>query len=125
MAAIALTILLCILVCMVRSREEPYFSKSPKNVNVVLGKSITMPCEVTPNNGINYYWQLNGMKIPNTTRRYQQGSNLHITRVDRERDSGQFTCIAEDITGQSSPITSSAASINIQCKSPDPGLLVV
>lgn len=47
-------------VCMVRSREEPYFSKSPKDVNVVLGKSITLPCEVTPNIGIKYYWQLNG-----------------------------------------------------------------
>ncbi|KAJ8930308.1 hypothetical protein NQ314_016899 [Rhamnusium bicolor] len=59
---------------------------------------------------------LTGSKITNTTRRYQQGSNLHITRVDRERDSGQFTCIAEDTTGQSTAITSSPVSINIQCE---------
>lgn len=115
--------------------EEVYFNKSPINVDVVSGKSVTLPCEVTPDAGITYYWELNGnyahlsphiiqftqrfvcagSKIDNTTRRHQQGSNLHITRVDRERDSGQFTCIAQDLTGLS--ITSSAASLNIQCKS--------
>ncbi|RZC36065.1 hypothetical protein BDFB_008866, partial [Asbolus verrucosus] len=55
-------------------------------------------------------------KIANTTRRYQQGSNLHITRADRERDSGQFTCIADDSTPSGSSITSSGASLNIQCE---------
>jgi PTK7 protein tyrosine kinase 7 len=65
--------------------------------------------------GMTYYWELNGSKIANTTRRYQQGSNLHITRVDRERDSGQFTCIAEDSTSSlAGSITSSGASLNIQ-----------
>ncbi|XP_074038499.1 tyrosine-protein kinase-like otk isoform X2 [Leptinotarsa decemlineata] len=100
--------------CFVQCREELYFSKSPKDVKVVLGTSVTLPCEVTPSSGVVYYWELNGSKISNTTRRHQQGSNLHITRVDRERDSGQFTCIAEDTTGQSTAITSSPASINIQ-----------
>jgi hypothetical protein len=67
--------------------------------------------------GMTYYWELNGSKIANTTRRYQQGSNLHITRVDRERDSGQFTCIAEDSTSSlAGSITSSGASLNIQCE---------
>lgn len=122
--------------------EEAYFKKSPINVDVISGKSVTLPCEVTPDSGITYYWELNGesgfwqftepsikvllplilicivfcqgSKIDNTTRRHQQGSNLHITRVDRERDSGQFTCIAQDLTGLS--ITSSAASLNIQCE---------
>ncbi|KAJ8972780.1 hypothetical protein NQ317_011632 [Molorchus minor] len=102
--------------CVVYCRDELYFTKSPKDVTVVLGQAITIPCEVIPSEGIKYYWELNGSKITNTTRRYQQGSNLHITRVDRERDSGQFTCIAEDTTGQSTPITSSPASVNIQCE---------
>lgn len=57
-----------------------------------------------------------GLKIRNTTRRYQTGNDLLITRLDRERDSGQFTCIAEDLTGRSASITSSPASIDIQCK---------
>ncbi|XP_049818560.1 tyrosine-protein kinase-like otk isoform X2 [Aethina tumida] len=42
------------------------------------------------------------------------GSDLHVTRVDRERDSGQFTCIAVDTTGRNPSITSSPASLNIQ-----------
>ncbi|CAG9824279.1 unnamed protein product [Phaedon cochleariae] len=32
--------------------EEMYFSKSPKDVTVVLGQSVTLPCEVTPDNGV-------------------------------------------------------------------------
>ncbi|XP_065171578.1 inactive tyrosine-protein kinase 7-like [Atheta coriaria] len=94
------------------AQDEIYFSQSPKDAKVVTGKSITLPCEVTPNHGVSYYWELNGSRIFNTTRRYQQGSNLHITRVDRERDSGHFTCIAKDLKGLS--ITSSSASLNIE-----------
>ncbi|XP_072398621.1 tyrosine-protein kinase-like otk isoform X1 [Diabrotica undecimpunctata] len=114
MSRVIFALFMCLFVSVVRSRDEPYFVKSPKDVDVILGNSVTLPCEVTPNNGIKYYWELNGSKIANTTRRYQQGSNLHITRVDRERDSGQFTCIAEDTTGQANAITSSPATINIQ-----------
>lgn len=40
--------------------EDAYFSKSPKNVDVDSGKSVTLPCEVTPDTGITYYWELNG-----------------------------------------------------------------
>lgn len=40
--------------------EEPYFSKSPKNVDVIRGKSVTLLCEVTPSTGMRYYWELNG-----------------------------------------------------------------
>lgn len=63
----------------------------------------------------NAYVYVAGQAIANTTRRFQRGSDLYITRADRERDSGHFTCIAQDInTGLS--ITSSAASLNVQCK---------
>ncbi|XP_017770626.1 PREDICTED: tyrosine-protein kinase-like otk [Nicrophorus vespilloides] len=92
-------------------QDEIYFSQTPKDVSVVTGKSVSLPCEVTPNQGVSYYWELNGSRIYNTTRRFQRGSSLHINRVDRERDSGQFTCIAQDQKGLS--ITSSAASLNI------------
>ncbi|KYB28864.1 Tyrosine-protein kinase-like otk [Tribolium castaneum] len=106
---------LLVLVHVVIGKEDPYFSESPRNVDVVQGKSVTLPCKVTPGIGMTYYWELNGSKIANTTRRHQQGSNLHITRVDRERDSGQFTCIAEDSTSSlAGSIRSSEASLNIQ-----------
>ncbi|KAK9887059.1 hypothetical protein WA026_019993, partial [Henosepilachna vigintioctopunctata] len=94
------------------SADELYFTKSPQTVDVVQGKSVTLPCEVAPSDGVRYYWELNGSTLENTTRRYQRGANLHITRVDRERDSGQFTCVAVDPRGTS--ITSSSASLNIQ-----------
>lgn len=42
--------------------EDAYFSKSPKNMDVDSGKSVTLPCEVTPDSGITYYWELNGNK---------------------------------------------------------------
>ncbi|XP_056630464.1 inactive tyrosine-protein kinase 7-like [Diorhabda sublineata] len=109
-------LLMCLLCGVVQGKEEPYFVKTPKDVDVVTGNSVTLQCEVTPDSGMRYYWELNGSKIANTTRRHQQGSNLHITRVDREKDSGQFTCIAEDTTGQATAITSSPATINIQCQ---------
>ncbi|KRT85935.1 Immunoglobulin [Oryctes borbonicus] len=101
-----------LIVTVAKAQEEIYFTKNPRDVDVISGKSVTLPCEVTPNEGITYYWELNGSKIANTTRRYQEGSNLRITRADRERDSGQFRCIAQDSTGLS--ITSSLASVNIQ-----------
>ncbi|CAH1997497.1 unnamed protein product [Acanthoscelides obtectus] len=102
--------------CAVHAKEDPFFSKSPKDVEVVLGQSATLPCEVTPNIGIAYYWELNGSKISDTTRRYQQGGDLYITRVDRERDAGQFRCVAEKVGGGMPPIVSSPATINIQCE---------
>ncbi|XP_045463115.1 tyrosine-protein kinase-like otk [Harmonia axyridis] len=92
--------------------DDLYFTKSPQNVEVVQGKPVTLACEVAPPEGVRYYWELNGSSLENTTRRYQRGSDLHITRVDRERDSGQFTCVAVDPNGIS--ITSSSASLNIQ-----------
>ncbi|GLV45808.1 off-track [Carabus blaptoides fortunei] len=96
----------------IHAEDERYFSRSPKNVDVIAGRNITLPCEVTPGHDIRYYWELNGHPVANTTRRYQHGSDLHITRADRERDSGHFTCIAQDaITGLS--ITSSEAALNI------------
>lgn len=43
--------------------EDAYFSKSPKDVDVDSGKSVTLPCEVTPDSGITYYWELNGNRF--------------------------------------------------------------
>lgn len=102
------------LLCLCSTTEEPYFKRSPEEVSVNVGSSVTLPCEVTPGNGIIYYWELNGSKVVNTTRRFMKGSDLCITRVDRERDTGEFTCIAEDITRRNAPITSSPASLLIE-----------
>ncbi|KAJ3661270.1 hypothetical protein Zmor_005674 [Zophobas morio] len=52
-----------VLAHVVYSNEEPYFSESPKNVDVVQGESVTLPCKVTPGIGMTYYWELNGKWI--------------------------------------------------------------
>jgi PTK7 protein tyrosine kinase 7 len=81
----------------------------------VAGTNVTLECEVSNEVDISYYWQLNGVRLVNTTRRYQQGSHLHITRADRIRDFGEFTCIAMNASNGFS-LTSVAASLNILCE---------
>ncbi|CAG9864509.1 unnamed protein product [Phyllotreta striolata] len=112
MKAIFVLLVLWRLTLKAESKDDPYFVKTPKDVDVILGRPVNLPCEVTPDDGVSYYWELNGSKLANTTRRYQQGGDLRITRVDRERDAGQFTCIAVDEARTA--ITSSPATINIQ-----------
>ncbi|XP_069698468.1 inactive tyrosine-protein kinase 7 isoform X2 [Periplaneta americana] len=112
MLLIVSTAVLIVLAGWCRAQDNFYFSRNPANTDVVAGSGVTLQCEVSNATGIAYYWQLNGQSIGNTTRRYQRGSNLHITRADRVRDGGQFTCIAMNVsTGFS--ITSMAASLNI------------
>jgi hypothetical protein len=98
-----------------RAQETFYFSRNPSNTDVVAGSNVTLECEVSNEVDITYYWQLNGVRLVNTTRRYQRGSHLHITRADRVRDFGEFTCIAMNVTNGFS-LTSVAASLNILCE---------
>ncbi|KAF4519301.1 hypothetical protein B566_EDAN005240 [Ephemera danica] len=74
-----------------------------------------MKCLVSAERGVAYYWQLNGRPLTNTTRRHQRGPDLYITRADRERDTGEFTCIALNVTSGFS-VTSQRATLSIQCK---------
>jgi hypothetical protein len=97
------------------AQETFYFSRNPHNVDVVAGSSVTLECEVSNEVDITYYWQLNGVRLVNTTRRYQRGSHLHITRADRIRDFGEFTCIAMNVSNGFS-LASVAASLNILCE---------
>jgi hypothetical protein len=93
-----------------------YFSVNPEaNSAVVAGRSTTLRCRVSAERGVTYYWQQYGKPLVNTTRRHQRGPDLHITRADRERDAGEFTCIALN-TSSGFSLTSQAATINVQCK---------
>ncbi|XP_021932261.1 inactive tyrosine-protein kinase 7-like isoform X2 [Zootermopsis nevadensis] len=94
------------------AQETFYFSRNPVNADVVAGSNVTLECEVSNEADITYYWQLNGVRLVNTTRRYQRGSHLHITRADRILDFGEFTCIAMNVSNGFS-LTSVAASLNI------------
>ncbi|XP_067131155.1 inactive tyrosine-protein kinase 7-like [Centruroides vittatus] len=97
----------------VAAQDTFYFSPQPRDLEVIKGHSATLECGVSNNKHITFYWMLEDEKVQNTTRRFQQGSNLHITRVDPQHDLGEFKCIATNIsTGIS--LVSQAAQINIQ-----------
>ena len=82
------------------------------------GGSVDLECMVSNTSFIRFYWQLDGETVDNSSRRFQRGSDLHITRVDRRLDGGHFTCIAMNVTTGFS-LTSLAASLNIQCEYTD------
>ncbi|KAG8225400.1 hypothetical protein J437_LFUL004600 [Ladona fulva] len=94
-----------------------YFAESPEGgPPIIAGGSTELRCRASPEDGIAYTWQLDGQPVPNTTRRFQRGSNLIIRRVDPERDAGEFKCTATNMsTGFS--LASGPASLRILCES--------
>ncbi|KAL0273510.1 UNVERIFIED_CONTAM: hypothetical protein PYX00_006149 [Menopon gallinae] len=98
------------------AQDSFYFSKYPNNTVVANGAPVVLECQVSHQENIIYYWNLNDTRLNNTTRRRQVGSNLHITRTDRLLDSGEYSCIAENVTSGYS-LTSKTALLDITCKS--------
>uniref|UniRef100_T1JFK3 Ig-like domain-containing protein n=1 Tax=Strigamia maritima TaxID=126957 RepID=T1JFK3_STRMM len=97
------------------AQDNFYFNVQPKDASVISGQSTILECNVSNTKQIIFYWTLNGDTVANTTRRYQDGSNLRITRVNREKDLGEFKCIAmNSSTGFS--LFSSGASLNVMCE---------
>lgn len=97
------------------AQDHFYFSVQPKSQTIQEGGSVTLECNVSDTRAISFSWTLSGQTLRNTTRRYQNGSHLHITRADRGRDSGEFKCIATNVsTGFT--VASLAATLNILCK---------
>ena len=78
------------------------------------GRPVTFSCEVSHKNIITY-WTLDNIRLANTTRRYQIGTNLHITRADRVRDEGEYRCVAENKTSGNSIVTT-PAKLEVRCK---------
>ncbi|XP_059479817.1 inactive tyrosine-protein kinase 7-like [Neocloeon triangulifer] len=111
--ALLVFLVLCITGCVLGQEDRFYFSINPEPVtSVVSGRPVTLRCKASAEAGLAYYWQLNNRPLTNTTRRFQKGPDLHITRVDRERDAGEFTCIASNNTSGFS-LTSQSATLNI------------
>lgn len=80
------------------------------------GESATLRCGVSKSDRISFYWTLGGEAVRNTTRRFQQGSDLRVTRVDPSLDLGEFKCIATNAsTGYS--LASQGAQLNVLCES--------
>lgn len=95
------------------AEDSFYFSTMPQSRNVVEGSDITVNCDVSDRQHIVFQWMFRGKIVVNTSRRFQDNSNLRILRVSRDDDDGPFTCIATNITTGFS-LQSSNAKLNIQ-----------
>lgn len=100
-----------------RSRQQDnfYFDPSPQDQEVIQGHETRLRCDVSSRKHIRFYWTVNDRPLQNTSRRFQEDSDLRILRVDRAEDSGYFQCIATNMsTGVS--LKSRGASLTIFCK---------
>lgn len=76
-----------------------YFSVEPKSpVRTIDGHRLVLPCDVSDRNQITFHWTFNDQLLENTTRRYQNHSQLIIDPVYRQRDSGLYQCVARNHT---------------------------
>uniref|UniRef100_A0A7N6BE73 Protein tyrosine kinase 7 (inactive) n=1 Tax=Anabas testudineus TaxID=64144 RepID=A0A7N6BE73_ANATE len=89
------------------------FTKEPKSQDALHGRSAMLRCEVSDPVDISYSWLHNGQPLENSERRFQEGSNLKFTAVDRLLDAGNFECVAQNrVTGDM--LHSTNASFNIK-----------
>ncbi|KAJ8308703.1 hypothetical protein KUTeg_013577 [Tegillarca granosa] len=97
----------------VRCQDTFYFSRKPESKDVVINRETVLYCDVSNRKHIVFSWFQSGKPITNTSRRFQEGSNLHILRVTRPEDEGPFQCIATNVTSGFS-LQSKEAVLNIQ-----------
>lgn len=101
--------------CVCFGQDTFYFNLKPTDEAVVEGTEQTLLCDVSNRRHIQFHWIHNSKPITNTSRRFQDGSNLRILRVTRTEDSGPFQCIATNVTTGFS-LQSGEATLDIQCK---------
>ncbi|KAI4885305.1 hypothetical protein NFI96_012264 [Prochilodus magdalenae] len=89
------------------------FSKEPKSQDALHGRSAMLRCEVSEAAGVSYSWLLNGQRVMDSERRFQEGGNLKFTAVDRHLDTGNFQCVATNLASGETA-TSANASFNIK-----------
>jgi len=99
-----------------KQQDSFYFDPPPVSQDVIEGEDMKLRCDVSNRKMIIFYWTLNGKQLTNTSRRYQDGSDLRILRVDRVQDAGSLRCIATNVT-TGIALRSTEAKLNILCKS--------
>ena len=102
-------------VCVCAGQDSFYFSQKPEDKDVTEGSETTLFCDVSNRRMIEFSWVHNKKPIKNTSRRFQEGSNLRILRVTRENDAGPFHCVATN-KSTNFALQSTDAVLNIQCK---------
>lgn len=99
----------------VKQQDSFYFDPAPVNQDVTEGEDVRLRCDVSNRKLISFYWTLNSRQLTNTSRRFQEGSDLRILWVDRVLDNGSLRCIATNMsTGIA--LRSNEARLNIFCK---------
>nr|XP_015218709.1 PREDICTED: inactive tyrosine-protein kinase 7 [Lepisosteus oculatus] len=109
-AALAIGILCAKVLC---AEASFYFTKEPKSQDALHGRSAMLRCEVSSPAGVRYTWLHNGEPVTDSDRRFQEGSNLKFTAVDRRLDAGNFQCVAVSTVG-GEEARSTNASFNIK-----------
>ncbi|ELT99486.1 hypothetical protein CAPTEDRAFT_196179 [Capitella teleta] len=114
MAFLTIGLFLFAFAAVTKSKEQDnfYFDPAPMNTDVVEGEEVRLRCDVSNRKMISFYWTLNGRRLSNDSRRYQDDSDLRILRVDRDRDLGSYRCIATNVTTGIS-VTSTEAKLNM------------
>lgn len=97
------------------SQDSFYFDPAPVSQVVVEGEDLRLRCDVSSRHFIRFYWTLNDRTLANTSRRYQDGSDLCILSVNRTLDAGSFRCVAVNVsTGIA--VRSGHAQLTVYCK---------
>ena len=102
-------------VCVSNGQDTFYFNQNPFDQPVIEGTELMLLCGVSNPRHIQFQWLHNGKQVTNSSRRFQDGSNLRILRVTQEQDTGPFQCIATNVTTGFS-LQSGEATLDIQCK---------
>ncbi|RXN21778.1 inactive tyrosine- kinase 7-like protein [Labeo rohita] len=90
-----------------------HFSEEPQSQDALHGRSAILRCERSGPEDMRYWWTQDGRRVEDSERRFQEGSNLKFTAVDRHADTGNFQCVASSSsTGET--VRSANASINIK-----------
>uniref|UniRef100_A0A673CF58 Inactive tyrosine-protein kinase 7 n=1 Tax=Sphaeramia orbicularis TaxID=375764 RepID=A0A673CF58_9TELE len=108
-----LTLVLCFPPPVLSAQAAIQFTKEPKSQDALHGRSAMLRCEVSDPADIHYSWFHDGRPLENDDRRFQEGSNLKFTAVDRQLDAGNFECVAQN-TASGEVLRSTNASFNIK-----------
>uniref|UniRef100_A0A8C1TUR1 Inactive tyrosine-protein kinase 7 n=1 Tax=Cyprinus carpio TaxID=7962 RepID=A0A8C1TUR1_CYPCA len=91
------------------------FSEEPQSQDALHGRSAILRCELSGPEDMRFWWTQDGRRVNDSDRRFQEGSNLKFTAVDRHADTGSFQCVASsNTTGET--LSSASASFNIKCE---------
>uniref|UniRef100_A0A671PRM0 Inactive tyrosine-protein kinase 7 n=1 Tax=Sinocyclocheilus anshuiensis TaxID=1608454 RepID=A0A671PRM0_9TELE len=89
------------------------FSEEPQSQDALHGRSAILRCELSGPADMRFWWTQDGRRVDDSDWRFQEGSNLKFTAVDRHADTGSFQCVASSSsTGET--VSSASASFNIK-----------